>query len=175
MFRLDISPPKTTNQASNRIITPKGVRDENLLKQYAWDIMQCKSQAEAIKLMEKIVKKTPFKSPFVGKYDSGKWRTTERELIRMMIPYAPKQPLDGPLLLVVRWQYPYRRADNKWKKSGEEYSCDTLPDTDNLIKGLKDIMEGLGFYKNDSQVARDDFHKFWGPNPGIFISLNKIK
>jgi len=96
-------------------------------------------------------------------------------LTELIKPHAPKEPMEGPLMLVVKWQKPYRKADKAWIKEGSEHSCDTGSDTDNLIKGLKDIMEKTGFYKNDSQVARDDFHKTWSATPGIFISLNKIK
>lgn len=140
MFKLNIEPPKTTNQASNRIITPK-----------------------------------PPRKPFVGKYTSGKWRKAEQRLTFLIKPHAPKEPLEGPLFLVVKWVYPYRKADKKYQKAGVRISCDTQPDTDNIIKGLKDIMEKLGFYNNDAQIARDDFHKMWGPEPGIFVSLTKIK
>ncbi len=44
----------------------------------------------------------------------------------------------------------------------------------NLNKALKDIMEDLGFYVNDSRVASEIIEKFWAEIPGIYIRLEKL-
>ena len=39
---------------------------------------------------------------------------------------------------------------------------------------LKDILEELDFYTNDSRVASEVIEKFWSAVPGIYISLEKL-
>ena len=39
---------------------------------------------------------------------------------------------------------------------------------------LKDIMEELKFFTNDSRVASEVIEKFWSDVPGIFISLSEL-
>jgi len=139
MFKLNIEPPRTTAQASHRIIKPKD------------------------------------RAAFIGSYQSGKWRVQEKEFMYLMKPFAPRKPMTGPLWLIIKWVYPYRKADKKWIKEGKLHSCDTRPDTDNLEKGIKDVMGKLNYFNDDSQVARSDFWKQWGTNPHIFISIESIE
>lgn len=60
----------------------------------------------------------------------------------------------------------YKHYDGEYKY--------TKPDTDDLNKALKDIMEDLDFYVNDSRVASETIEKFWAEIPGIWIRLEKI-
>lgn len=62
-------------------------------------------------------------------------------------------PKNTPVELVVRFVYPARRkADiSLWKT--------TRPDTDNLVKLLKDCMTELNFWDDDSQVCREVVEK----------------
>ena len=85
-----------------------------------------------------------------------------------LIPHIPDQPFDGALRLVVKWCFPItgKHHDGEYKH--------TKPDTDDLNKALKDIMEDLGFYVNDSRVASETIEKFWAQVPGIWIHLEKI-
>jgi len=145
MFELDINPPKTTYSTNLRVITPKGLTKDGKPKK-----------------------------PFAGQYSGGKWKENERMFMTLMKPHAPDKPMEGAIHLVVKWTYPYRKADRKWIKEQSIHSCTTKPDNDNLIKGLKDVMTKLKFYHDDAQVARDDFHRMWGPKPGIFIALYNI-
>ena len=44
-----------------------------------------------------------------------------------------------------------------------------------MNKALKDIMERLGFYVNDSRVASELIEKFWADIPGIYIRLEELE
>ena len=86
-----------------------------------------------------------------------------------LIPYVPEKPLDGALRLVVKWCFPI-----KGRHRNGEYKT-TKPDTDNLNKALKDIMEDLNFFVNDSRVASEIIEKFWADIPGVYIRLEELK
>ena len=75
--------------------------------------------------------------------------------------HKPKEPLKGPLALVVRWKFKGQRKKPGWKI--------TRPDTDNLQKALKDEMGKLGFYQDDAQVVHEECEKVWADVPGIEI------
>ena len=82
--------------------------------------------------------------------------------------FAPEEPMTGPLRLETKWiwQTEDPRGEPSWKIS--------KPDTDNLIKMLKDCMTRTGYWKDDAQVASEITQKFYGPKPGIYIEVMKI-
>ena len=101
-------------------------------------------------------------------YDPPELKVAKIKLRDHLIPHVPKEPYDGALRLVVKWCFPItgKHYDGEYKY--------TKPDTDNLNKALKDVMEDLGFYVNDSRVASEIIEKFWAEIPGIYIRLEKI-
>lgn len=101
-------------------------------------------------------------------YDPPELKAAKAKLRAYLIPHVPDKPFDGPLKLVVKWCYP----SNGKHKNGE-YKA-TKPDTDNLNKALKDIMEDLGFFVNDSRVASETIEKFWADIPGIYVWLEQL-
>jgi len=110
---------------------------------------------------------------FVGKFATSKSKHTQSELTMLIKEFAPPQPLIGPLKLKVRWVYPYRKAEPKKNRDMPIY-CNTRPDCDNLVKGIKDIMTRLGFYLDDGQIAHLDFMKLWSDDYGIFITVEEL-
>ena len=51
----------------------------------------------------------------------------------------------------------------------------TKPDTDNLIKVLKDTMTKLRFWGDDAQVAKETIRKQWSKiKPGIAIEIAEL-
>lgn len=101
-------------------------------------------------------------------YDPPELKAAKAKLRAYLIPHVPDKPFDGPLRLVVKWCYPI-----KGKHKNGEYKA-TKPDTDNLNKALKDIMEDLGFFVNDSRVASETIEKFWADIPGIYVWLEQL-
>ena len=84
-----------------------------------------------------------------------------------LAPHKPKEPLKGPLALVVRWKFHGQKKKPGWKV--------TRPDTDNLQKALKDEMGKLGFYQDDAQVVHEECEKVWADVPGIEIKLWELE
>ncbi len=81
--------------------------------------------------------------------------------------HVPGEKLTGPLQLITKWCYP------RGKHRDGEYKT-TKPDTDNMIKFLKDVMKDLGFYKDDALVASEVTEKFWAEIPGIYVRIRKL-
>lgn len=101
-------------------------------------------------------------------YEGRELKEARLKLRYALVPYVPDEPFDGPLRLVVKWCFPLIKG-----KQPGTYK-DTKPDTDNLNKMLKDEMERLGFFVNDSRVASEIIEKFWNDIPGIYIELEKL-
>jgi Holliday junction resolvase RusA-like endonuclease len=72
----------------------------------------------------------------------------------------------------VDWFFQKRKAD---KFIGIKLK-DTMPDTDNLQKGLKDCMTKVGFWKDDAQVAVEHVSKWWtSGETGILITVEELE
>lgn len=114
-------------------------------------------------------------SAFIGKMQSSKARTTQRDLIALFQPHRPRQPYAGPVRVVIDWVYPWRKSESKRNRAAGYRPCDTRPDCDNLCKLVLDIMTRLGFWNDDGQVYSLSIEKGWGDIPGIGVSVVPYK
>ena len=86
---------------------------------------------------------------------------------------APEEPLTGPLYLSAVWVFTRSckpKAHPEWKT--------TRPDTDNLIKLLKDVMTDCGYWRDDAQVCHETCVKQWESveKPrGIYIEVGRLE
>lgn len=83
----------------------------------------------------------------------------------------PFFPYKQGVRLTVKWLF----HDHTGKHRDGEYRI-TKPDTDNLIKLLKDCMTALGFWEDDAQVASEHNEKFWvveSPS-GIYVKIEEL-
>ena len=101
-------------------------------------------------------------------YEDRELKEVRMQLRARLSKVAPKDPMDGPLRLVVKWMFP-----NGQHKHGTYKT--TKPDTDNLNKMLKDEMTRTGFWKDDAQVASEIIEKFWSKEPGIFVEVQRLE
>ena len=101
-------------------------------------------------------------------HDSRELKETRAKLHAALAPHAPGRPFPGAVRLLVKWCFPLtgKHRDGEYKTS--------KPDTDNLEKALKDVMTGLGFWKDDAQVASEICEKFWAEIPGIYIQVSEL-
>lgn len=81
--------------------------------------------------------------------------------------FVPESPLTGPVALTTQWLYPAnpRHPEFTWK--------DTKPDTDNLVKMLKDVLTTLHFWHDDAQVASECIQKFYSGISGIYVQIDQ--
>ena len=106
------------------------------------------------------------KNAFIHHYEKKNVRDARALFMAYLAQYAPKAPIAGPVRLVTIWGYKAQR-----KKDHLEPKT-TRPDTDNIIKLLKDCMTAAGFWEDDSQVFDDRIIKRWTTTPGIIVSVH---
>lgn len=82
--------------------------------------------------------------------------------------HRPEQPLAGALRLVVKFYYPVKRPH----KDGEPKT--TRPDTDNMIKLLKDVATACGYWIDDAQIADERVVKAYSDPSGIWFEVEQI-
>lgn len=102
-------------------------------------------------------------------YKPEKIKQAKKELIKHLMPFKPKEQMQGPIELKVVWLFPRgkRHKHFEWRV--------TKPDTDNLEKMLKDCMTEVGFWKDDALVVSETVYKIWSDEPtGISIELNAL-
>lgn len=116
------------------------------------------------------MQKTAVRHGRIIKYDPPEVNVMKSLFTLLLTPKRPTEPLEGALKLEIVFVYPFRKADkftfDTWK--------DTQPDCDNLVKGLQDVMEKIGYFTNDGQIAHLVVKKFWGANPKIVIELDEL-
>lgn len=116
--------------------------------------------------------------PFVRKDGKpGMRKTRELEsleyLYRLKLAkFAPPKPITGPVALTTIWYFNggAKCAACRWRTK--------KPDTDNLVKTLKDCMTAAGFWKDDAQVCKDCAIKMDLPSDakhGIVIDIMKLE
>lgn len=100
-------------------------------------------------------------------HPSSAWSEAEAKLRAYLEPHRPAERMSGAVVLDVTWCFPKgEHAD------GEPYV--DKPDTDNLQKGLKDIMTKLGWWKDDAQVFSEHATKIYSRVPGIRIDIEEV-
>ncbi len=92
----------------------------------------------------------------------------ENTLKRHLIKHAPNEPMHDALYLDVVFGFTTCNKKNigKWKT--------TRPDTDNMIKTVKDMMTRLGYWDDDSQVVYETCRKMWTKKAGILIRIESL-
>ena len=101
-------------------------------------------------------------------FPSRAWADAESLLRSHLEPHRPERPIGGAVILDTTWCFPKGgHAD------GEPYL--EKPDTDNLEKGLKDVMAELGWWEDDRTVFSSRTTKVYSRVPGIRIDIEEIE
>ena len=103
-------------------------------------------------------------------YEPQSVKDARQKFIAHLAKHVPDAPMQGPLSLTTQWIYPAdsKHPDKTWKT--------TKPDTDNLVKLLKDVMTTLHFWKDDAQVASEVIQKFYSSGPtGLFVLIEPME
>ena len=104
-------------------------------------------------------------------YDSPELKAGRQKLMDHLARHAPDAPYPAhvPVELHVAWCFPTADPD----RVGTFRT--SRPDTDNLVKLLKDCMTKVGFWHDDAQVCREFLEKFWSDRPGIFVEVRELE
>lgn len=101
-------------------------------------------------------------------YEPAKLKDARAKLTAYLSKYKPEKSYTNAVRLVSKWFWltEGKHKDGEWKT--------TKPDTDNLIKLLKDCMTDVGFWKDDALVTSDITEKFWADIPGIYVKIEEL-
>jgi Holliday junction resolvase RusA-like endonuclease len=97
----------------------------------------------------------------------------ENDLTLLCSKHVPEQPIAGPVMLSVRFVFPWRKSEKKSVVAQGYAPHTSRPDLSNMIKLIEDVLTRLGFWNDDSQIARLDISKHWGNMPGITVTIQE--
>ena len=100
-------------------------------------------------------------------YPDEKWEKARDTLWAHLESHRPDAPINTGVILSVTWCFP--EDDHS---DGRPYL--KKPDTDNLQKGLKDIMTKLGWWEDDALVFSEHVTKIYSRIPGIRIDIEEV-
>lgn len=101
-------------------------------------------------------------------YEPEQLKTARVKFMACLSKHVPAKKYTGAVRLVVKWCFPItgNHKDGEYKT--------TRPDTDNLIKLLKDCMTKLQFWTDDAIVASEINEKFYAVLPGVYIRIEEL-
>ena len=101
-------------------------------------------------------------------YEPQELKNIRLKLLALLASYKPDTPVAEPIQLVTKWLYPV-----KGNHQNGDYKT-TKPDTDNMIKLLKDCMTLVGYWKDDAYVVSEVTEKFYADKSGIYICVRSL-
>lgn len=104
-------------------------------------------------------------------FEPAELKAVRSKLESSLAKYVPDQKYTTAIQLVTKWCYPW--PDDKVRDYVARYKT-TKPDTDNMVKMIKDVMTKLGFWTDDALVASEIIEKFWADIPGIYVRIEVL-
>lgn len=96
-------------------------------------------------------------------YPDATVKAAKEKYLAHLDAFKPDTPIEAPIQLMVIF---YFHSD---KYQDRSYKI-TKPDTDNMIKLLKDCMTKKGFWKDDAHVCYEVIGKYWTTGTeGVYI------
>lgn len=90
--------------------------------------------------------------------------------------HRPSKPLEGPLRVTYRFQFPWRKGDSRKRREPGAQPHDVRPDLGNLCKQLDDVLEAAGFFGDDAQIATyGNTEKVWTDCPGVHVRIEPLR
>jgi Holliday junction resolvase RusA-like endonuclease len=108
-------------------------------------------------------------------YDPPRLSEAKSKLIGALWKHAPEETIPGPVQLITKWIWPLENLPMIEKIDPNYFEWKTTkPDTDNLIKMLKDCMTKVGFWVDDCQVVSEITEKMYSFTPGIYVKVVEL-
>ena len=101
-------------------------------------------------------------------YEPQEVKAARQKLRAYLGRRGPEREFEGPVRLTTWWCFPTsgKHRDGEYRTS--------KPDTDNLVKLLKDVMTESRFWKDDAQVVSEVIEKYWADIPGIYVKVESL-
>lgn len=101
-------------------------------------------------------------------YEPAELKAARAKLKAHLGQHIPNECFAGPVRLTTWWCFPI-----KGNHRNGEYKT-SRPDTDNLVKMLKDVMTDLHYWRDDAQVSSEVIEKYWAEYPGIYVKVESL-
>ena len=98
----------------------------------------------------------------------------KHELDWLLKPFRPAAPLVGAVWFDVVFVWPWLSRHTAKVRAGVRVPHVSKPDLDNLVKVLADRMAAARFFECDQRIVSLRARKFWGPRPGIWITVGEV-
>lgn len=105
-------------------------------------------------------------------YEPPELKEARAKFMAHLAQHKIEYPITRPVRLTTKWLYQIPESRRSYTRDGEYKT--TKPDTDNMIKLVKDCMTDLGFWKDDAQVASEIIEKFWAEKPGLYVRVEEL-
>ena len=101
-------------------------------------------------------------------FEPPELQNARAKLQAALAAHVPPEKYTTAVRLLTKWCFPCgaTHQQGEWKT--------TRPDTDNMIKLLKDVMTQLGYWTDDALVTSEITEKFWADPPGIFVRIEVL-
>jgi Holliday junction resolvase RusA-like endonuclease len=103
-----------------------------------------------------------------GTYKTPALKAAEQYFRDGLLLHKLQKPMEGPIRLHCEWRF------KTSKKAELGMYKTTRPDTDNMMKTVKDVMTDMGFWEDDSQVCQESCTKIWSSDPGVTIDFEPL-
>lgn len=109
-------------------------------------------------------------------YDPGTAEAWKSEIALAARPYVPREPIAGPVSLVVCLWFP--RPKSHYLRGAIRASAPAMyvskPDVDNAVKAVMDALTAIGMWRDDAQVCSLCVSKMYtagDAKPGAMITI----
>ncbi len=92
----------------------------------------------------------------------------------LLSQFKPDAPSSGAIYMQTCFVFPFLKGEPKKNRKGLLWKT-TKPDTDNMVKLLKDSMTAVGFWVDDSQVCSETVQKCHGETPRIEVTWIEMR
>lgn len=95
-------------------------------------------------------------------YDAGTAEGWKSQIAEAAKPFIPEAPWTGPIRLLVTFNMPRPKAhfrSNGTLKDSAPHHHIIKPDSDNLIKAVRDCLTLLSFWRDDCQICNEHVMK----------------
>jgi hypothetical protein len=96
----------------------------------------------------------------------------KRAIALQAAQHAPRTQIDGPITVQLTFRMP---RPKRLRRAEDQIAHVARPDIDNLVKAVLDVLTGLGFWGDDSQVSMLIAAKVYAlpdGDPGVSIHVS---
>ena len=101
-------------------------------------------------------------------YKTPKMLEAEYRLKTALNGHQPKEKFIKPIKFTVYWIF------EKTQKAKDGEVKAVIPDLDNLLKSLQDIMKRLGFYEDDRLIVEVHTKKVMHQKSGLYVEIEEV-